>query len=93
MRLRGPDHLLLANMQEHIDEGVGEYLPKEQAYEIAKRWTGQDFGYDTDLWWAWFEDNRGKLDMDAFIAAHRAVRGTRSPEEDLEVNGPADDPD
>jgi hypothetical protein len=82
MRLVEP-YRLLACLAGRIEEGVGEYLPKDQAYEILKRWTGQDFGYDTELWSVWFEDNRGKVDTGrALTDAVRAVRGPPDPDVD-----------
>ncbi len=30
-----------------------EYLSQDQAYELLKQYTGQDFGYDSEQWETW----------------------------------------
>jgi hypothetical protein len=51
---------LLLNLKQEIAPGRREYLPREQAYELLKEWTGQDFGYDIEAWEAWIEKNEEK---------------------------------
>jgi len=35
-----------------------DYLPREKAYEMLKKDTGQDFGYDVKAWKKWLEENK-----------------------------------
>ena len=37
------------------------HISKERAYEILKRATGQDFGYDADKWKVWVDANRDRI--------------------------------
>jgi hypothetical protein len=41
---------LLLNLEEKVSRDSRIYLPKEEAYRMLKRWTGQDFGYDVAKW-------------------------------------------
>jgi hypothetical protein len=53
------ERLLLANLIGAIPVGTkGRYLPKEEAHERLKLYSGQDFGYDTAAWKAWFAKQR-----------------------------------
>src|ERR1700749_411461 len=79
------DGWLLANMEESVGEVMGAYLPKEQAYEIAKRWTGQDFGLNTDAWRAWFAANGENLSNESLSDALWAVMGPPKKEDPEEL--------
>lgn len=52
--------ILLKNMSGTMMRGRLEYLPKENAYEQLKRWTGQDFGFDLEGWMSWINENVGR---------------------------------
>ena len=46
------------NLRGEIPEHRGrEYLPRERALELLRRWTGQDFGLDGDRWESWLRAN------------------------------------
>ena len=45
--------LLLMNLRKEIQVGRREYLCQKQAFEMLKKYTGQDFGYDFDQWELW----------------------------------------
>jgi len=50
---------LLLNLQGMIDASRRrEYLPKEKALELLRKWSGQDFGYDVEAWKAWVRKHR-----------------------------------
>jgi hypothetical protein len=74
----------LAIMDGRIVEGDRGYYPKEEAYETLKRWTGQDFGYDTGAWREWFEKHANELSNDSYIQAARAVLGPPDPDRDVD---------
>jgi hypothetical protein len=63
-----------------------EYWPKDKAYEIAKRWTGQDFGHDVNAWKEWIANNKEKLSVDSY---RDAVWAVLKPD----PNDSADDPE
>lgn len=62
-----PDERLLKNLQQKIPHGRRGYIPHEEAYELLKAATGQDFGYDADAWKTWFKQN--PLDPSKFAKA------------------------
>ncbi|MCW8880131.1 MAG: hypothetical protein OQJ89_09315 [Kangiellaceae bacterium] len=57
-----PEELFIENMAGRFPESSKNYIPKEEAYEKRKRFTGKDFGYDVDKWRQWLEQKiKGKL--------------------------------
>ena len=51
--------LLLWNLRGDFEEGDGmAYIPKEKAYEELKQKTGHDFGYDSEAWENWLDENK-----------------------------------
>ena len=52
----------LRNLKQEVPpERRREYVPRERALELLKRWTGQDFGYDAEKWETWIAENRSKV--------------------------------
>jgi hypothetical protein len=51
----------LLNLKQEIEPGSREYLTKEQALEMLKRVTGQDFGYDAEKWQLWLQKNKDSV--------------------------------
>jgi hypothetical protein len=48
----------LLNLRGDIDPARRrEYLPKDKALELLRKWSGQDFGYDFDAWKAWIREH------------------------------------
>jgi hypothetical protein len=45
--------MLLDNLEGLNDPESQHYMSQEQAYEVLRRWTGEDFGYDVGLWSEW----------------------------------------
>ncbi len=45
----------LLNLQQKIEKGRREYLPRDAAYEKLKDLTGEDFGYDAEEWRTWIK--------------------------------------
>jgi hypothetical protein len=45
----------LLNLAGTIPEGTRQYIPKEAAYELLKKTTGMDFGYDVEKWSHWLK--------------------------------------
>src|SRR5262249_12121164 len=43
----------LSNLRRESAEGSLYYVPKEEAYQKLKEFSGQDFGYDDRLWEQW----------------------------------------
>jgi hypothetical protein len=60
MRIK-PYRIMLNNLAEKY-KGQAKYRKvfqsKEDAYEMLKRYTGQDFGYDIDSWERWLKENK-----------------------------------
>ena len=50
-----PEQRAILSLREEIPEGRMEYLTKGDAYDLLKKWTNQDFGYDADKWEKWIE--------------------------------------
>jgi hypothetical protein len=56
MRLT-PIERLLKNLKREIPSYMRrEYLPRDIAYEKLKAMTGQDFGFDTEVWETWVRE-------------------------------------
>lgn len=50
--------ILLRNLQQRIPQQHKRlYMTREEAYEMLKERTGQDFGYDVDAWKKWLKAN------------------------------------
>jgi hypothetical protein len=73
---------VLACMEGRIVEGDRTYYTTDQAYEIAKRWTGQDFGQDVSAWRACFD---GQADRYSLRQATWFVLGAPHAQVFLEV--------
>ena len=61
MRLK-PYQILLYNLKEkfHPDDGATRriYMTKEDAYNMLKTLTEQDFGYDVEKWEEWLKEKK-----------------------------------
>lgn len=44
-------------MRGEISIGTRDYCVPEKAYELLKKASGQDFGWDCDRWEKWIDDN------------------------------------
>lgn len=51
------EEILIANLNEKLHQGTMPYMTKESAYQALKKWTGQDFGYDSTKWEEWINEN------------------------------------
>lgn len=60
MRLTDQE-ILIANLRGGIHPRAREYMTKEEAYEILKEITHQDFGYDAEQWEAWCKQNEEEV--------------------------------
>ena len=49
---------LLMNLNQEIKEGRREYLSRDEAHQMLKKLTGQDFGYEVEKWRLWIKENR-----------------------------------
>jgi hypothetical protein len=50
---------LIKNLRQEIPQSrPREYLTREQAYELLKKWSGQDFGMDDKRWESWAIENK-----------------------------------
>ncbi|HEX9062688.1 MAG TPA: hypothetical protein VF941_21160 [Clostridia bacterium] len=48
----------LKNLKQEISPRTKRlYMSKEQAYEMLKKYTGKDFGYDIKAWEKYIKDN------------------------------------
>ena len=48
----------LKNLKQEIaPDRKREYLTREDALILLRKWTGQDFGYDTKKWEDWITEN------------------------------------
>lgn len=50
-----PQELALANLMGLMPEDERGYSTREQAYEHLKEMSGEDFGYDVEMWALWVE--------------------------------------
>lgn len=48
-----PQELALANLKGLIPEDERGYSTREEAYENLKEMSGEDFGYDLEMWELW----------------------------------------
>ena len=60
MRLNFQERLI-SNLRGGIHPESGHYRTKEEAYEILKEITHQDFGYDAEQWEAWCKQNEEEV--------------------------------
>ena len=51
----------LLNLKQEIKRGTREYLTQNQARQMLKRVTGQDFGYDAEKWKEWLIKNKDSM--------------------------------
>jgi hypothetical protein len=49
---------LLLNLDQEIERWDRSYLTREQALQMLRRVTGQDFGYNTHEWKEWLKANK-----------------------------------
>jgi hypothetical protein len=55
---------LLLNLEGSIDPARRrEYLPKEKALDLLRKWSGRDFGYEVESWRAWIRQHRPEEDV------------------------------
>ncbi|MBC7811418.1 MAG: WD40 repeat domain-containing protein [Burkholderiales bacterium] len=54
---RGINSDLVVSLAQELTEDAVGYMPKEQAYELLKHATGQDFGHNVKQWKKWLEAN------------------------------------
>lgn len=53
-----PHELLLCSLSKEIPKGVQGYMPQEEAHEILKELSHEDFGLDYEKWKEWVKQNR-----------------------------------
>lgn len=55
----------LRNLKQEVpSERRREYVSRDRALELLKKWTGQDFGFDVAKWEAWIVEHGGRLSVD-----------------------------
>jgi hypothetical protein len=53
-----PAELYILNLQERIPQAFRfAYYPKEEALELLRELSGEDFGFDADRWIQWARGN------------------------------------
>lgn len=53
------EQILIFNLAQKISEDNRmAYMTREDAYETLKKYTDEDFGYDTHAWERWFRENK-----------------------------------
>lgn len=60
---KNPYRIVLANLNEEYKDDSSHrrlYTSKQEAYEMLKRLSGEDFCFDADAWKTWLQEN-GKL--------------------------------
>jgi hypothetical protein len=70
--------LLMKNLKGIFKEDDAFYIPPEQVLEILRETSGQDFGYDIDMWTKF---SNGELD-DSYYAYIREKYGSQIRSED-----------
>lgn len=53
---------LILNMKQELPKNHPAYLSVDEAYQMLKQDTGQDFGYDIDAWEEWLTDQNQVID-------------------------------
>ena len=52
----------LKNLRQEIPpDRRREYVTRERALELLRKWTGQDFGFDADQWENWISEHRDEV--------------------------------
>lgn len=51
----------ITNLAKGFSEDFYLYISQEEAYELLKKYSGEDFGYDVSAWKQWFKENVNSL--------------------------------